>query len=96
MLILYTQAKSLLPSLEDLRRVVRPAVPAAEGSEQASDSKAWLRNLVCGFDMDIPLETIQEKTIGVPPLPFPSRAHPPFPPPPVNLQRPYSSPACRP
>ena len=52
------------PRLEDLKIAVRPAAAPADGS--AAGKQDWLSALVCGFEVDIPIEKLQENTIGAP------------------------------
>lgn len=45
--------------------LIKPAAEAVpEGSEGEAKDRAWLRNLVCGFDMEIPAERLQQETVG--------------------------------
>lgn len=45
--------------------MIRPAAQAAEGAEEEEGKgKAWLRNLVCGFEVEVPVERIQQETVG--------------------------------
>ena len=58
------QGSTGFPSLEDLKIAVRPAAAPADGSAAAKQD--WLSALVCGFDVDIPIEKLQENTMGAP------------------------------
>ena len=47
--------------------IIKPAAQAAaqgESGEGEPKDRAWLRNLVCGFDMEIPAERLQQDTVG--------------------------------
>lgn len=47
--------------------MIKPAadvVPHGANGEEEPKDRAWLRNLVCGFDMEIPAERLQQDTVG--------------------------------
>ena len=47
--------------------IIKPAAEAApQGGqdEEGAKDRPWLRNLVCGFDMEIPAERLQQETVG--------------------------------
>jgi hypothetical protein len=48
--------------------IIKPAAQAAPQGEEEPKDRAWLRNLVCGFDMEIPAERLQQDTVGEPKL----------------------------
>jgi hypothetical protein len=48
--------------------IIKPAAQAVPQGEEEPKDRAWLRNLVCGFDMEIPAERLQQDTVGEPKL----------------------------
>ena len=57
------QPKQMLLGADIIKPAAQAAPQGQQGEEEPKD-RAWLRNLVCGFDMEIPAERLQQDTVG--------------------------------